>query len=128
MSLRVVLIASGVIALLLGFYFIFLPDNAIASFEIGASDVASRLLMRGLGGSLVALGIVNLLSSADRGSPALLAIVVGNIAVHIINPLLDLIETFPWTAGRWASIAIHAVFLVAFGYYLANWNRVTEKA
>ena len=124
MSLRIVLIVAGILALLFGVYFLFWADQAIQSFELGASDVASRLFGRSLGVALISLGVVNLMSSADIGSTALRAVVVGNIVVHVLSPIVDVTEAFPWTAGRWVGLAIHVVLIVAFGYYLMNWNKV----
>jgi hypothetical protein len=62
MSLRIVLIVAGVLALLFGAYFLFWTDQAIQSFELGASDVAGRLFSRNLGGALICLGIINLIA------------------------------------------------------------------
>jgi hypothetical protein len=125
MSLRIVLIVAGIVGILFGAYFLAWPDQAIQSFEIGAPDLAGRLFGRALGVSLITVGIINLMSTADIGSPALRAVVVGNILIHLLNPIVDMIEPFPWTAGRWVGLAVHAIFIVAFGYYLLNWGRVT---
>jgi uncharacterized protein YjeT (DUF2065 family) len=126
MTLRIVLIAAGIVAILLGLLFLLAPDMAIQSFQLGASDVPSRLFARVFGGTLMSLGVVNILASGDGRSNALSAIVVGNILGHLFGIGVDFTETFPKTGGWWLGLAIHLVFIAAFGYYLLNWNK--EKA
>ena len=126
MSLRIVLIASGIVAILFGAFFLLAADTAIQSFELGSSDVASRLFARVFGGTLISLGIVNFLASADQGSPALRAIVVGNLLIHAFGIAVDFTETFPKTGGWWVGLAIHVIFIAAFGYYLVNWSKAAK--
>lgn len=121
MTLQIVLIASGVVALLFGLFFLFAADAAIRSFELGNSDVASRLFARAAGNGLVAIAVVNLLASGDGGSSALYAIVIGNILVHILGIAIDFTERFPKRGGWWVGFAVHVVFILAFGYYAIWW-------
>ena len=121
MRLRVVLIVSGIIAILLGAFLFLAPDSAVTSFQLGTSDVASRLFARGFGGTLMVVGFVNLMASSDQGSPALRALVLGNLLIHIAAIVTDFTETFPASAGWWAGFIVHIALILAFGYYLLNW-------
>ena len=128
MFLRIVLIAAGIIAGLFGLFFLIAPDAAIQSFQLGASDVPSRLFGRAEGGSLIAFAVINFMSSTDRGSAALRGVVVGNLLGHISGIGIDFTETFPKTGGWWVGLVIHIVFIVAFGYALVNWQKLTTTA
>ena len=126
MSLRIVLIASGVVGALFGLFFLIAPDAAIQSFQLGASDVPSRLFARAEGSGLISLAVVNFIASTDRGSAALRGVVAGNLLAHIFGIAIDFTETFPKTGGWWVGFAVHVIFIAAFGYYLINWNRMAK--
>ena len=128
MVIRVVLIVSGIIGLLFAAFFLFMPEAGIQSFHLGAPDIASRLFARNFALALGVIGIVNILASGDRGSSALRALLFGNLIVHIGAPLVDLTETFERDAGWWGSMTVHALFIIAFGYCLLNWGRLTAGA
>jgi hypothetical protein len=128
MSLRIVLIASGIVGLIFGLFFLFAADAAISSFQLGASDVASRLFARAEGAALISLAVANLLASADRGSTALRGLVVGNLLIHILGIIIDFTETYPRTGGWWVGLVVHVIFIIAFGYYLLNWQKVAKPA
>jgi hypothetical protein len=123
--IRYALIGAGIMALIFGSMFVFFVDFGIQSFEIGASDVTSRLLGRVLGVSLLAVALMNFMSAGDPGSPALKALVTGNLFMHVLGPAVDFAETFPITGAYLASAALHVVFIGWFGYCLLNWNRLT---
>jgi hypothetical protein len=128
MSLRIVLGAAGVVALLLGLFFLFAPGTAIESFQLGASDVASRLFARVFGGALVSFAVMNFVASPDPGSTGLYALVIGNLLMHLFGIGVDFTETFPKTGGWWGGLVVHVVFIAAFGYCLLNWDKVTKSA
>jgi hypothetical protein len=128
MGLRILLTISGLIAILMGGAAIFIPDTLIASFELGAADMAGRAFARSTGVALAAVGVMNLLALRDGRSPALYAILVANLLVNLANPLVDFMEPFPKGGGFWGSVALHAVFVVAFGYFLVTWNRSSRPA
>lgn len=125
MVIRMVLVVSGIVGLLFAALFLFMPEMGIQSFHLGVPDVASRLFARNFALALGVIGIVNILASGDRGSNALRAVLFGNLIIHIGAPLVDLTETFERDAGWWGSMAMHALFIIAFGYCLINWTRLT---
>jgi hypothetical protein len=127
MFLRITLIASGVVAAIIGLFLLLGADAAIQSFQLGTSDVASRLFARVFGGALVSVAIMNFIASADRGSSAgLRAVAVANVLFHVFGIATDFTETFPKTGGWWAGMAAHVIFILAFGYCLVNWSKVTR--
>lgn len=126
MSLRIVLIAAGVVAILFGLFFLFGAETAIASYNLGDSTLPARLFARATGAGLVAFGAVNLLAAADTGSPALRAVVVGNLLIHLLSLWVDFSESYARNAGIWVALAVHIVFILAFGYALMNWRQMTK--
>jgi hypothetical protein len=128
MVIRTVLIVSGIFALAIAALFVFAPEAGIDGFHLGPSEVASRLFARNFGLGLAVLGIINILACADPGSRALRALILGNILIHIGSPLVDLTENFQRDAGWYVSLLVHLGFVIAFGYCLANWTRLTGTA
>lgn len=123
MSLRIVLIAAGVVGLLLGLLFLLAPETAIQSFQLGTPDVASRLFARVTGSALFSVAIMNFVASRDTGgSWALRGVLVVNLLLHIFGIGLDFTEAFPKTGGWWVGTIIHVIFIAAFGYYLTKWR------
>jgi hypothetical protein len=127
MALRVILIAAGIVGLLFGGFFLFGAEAAIGSYELGESTLPARLFARATGAGIFALSIVNLLSVGDRGSRALRAVVIGNIAIHAVSIWVDFSESYARNPGVWVGLLVHVVFIVAFGYALLDWSRVTRS-
>jgi hypothetical protein len=127
MSLRIILIASGVIGILFGVLLFFGTESAIQSYNLGDSTLAARLFARGAGAAIFSIAVINLLASSDRGSPALRAIVIGNILIHVLSFATDFSESYARNASVYVSFAIHVIFIVAFGWVLLNWRQLTSE-
>jgi hypothetical protein len=122
MSVRIVLIAAGVVGLLFGLMFLLAPDMAIQSFQLGTADVASRLFARS-GAALVSVAVMNFLASRDSGgSWALRGVLVVNLLLHVFGIGIDFTEAFPKTGGWLVGAVIHVIFIAAFGWYLTKWR------
>ena len=126
MSLRIILIAGGIVALLFGLFFVLGSETIIQGYSLGPSNVAERLFARAIGASLLTLGVIDLLASMDLGSPALRAVVIGNVVTHILDLIVDFSEGAAANPGVWLSAVVHVVFIVAFGYCLINWGKMTK--
>ena len=126
--IRAVFLASGVIGLLFGLFFLFVPEQAIQSYNLGALTVPALLFARSTGAALVSLGVINLLASFDRsGSVALRALALGNLLIHLISISVDFSESYPKTAGTWIGLAVHIIFIGGFGYCLVHWREITGQ-
>jgi hypothetical protein len=123
MGLRILLVVSGLVAILLGGLMLFAPESMITGFQLGAPELAGRAFARSMGGALICVGVIDLLAIRDHHSPALYAVVVGNFLLHVVSPAIDFMEPFPKEGGFWVSVALHAAFALAFGYYAITWNR-----
>ncbi len=126
MTLRLILIVSGAVAILFGLFFLLGAESAIQSYNLGGSTLPARLFARATGASLVTLGVIDILASSDRGSPALRAIVIGNLLVHVLSLGVDFSESYARSASIWVSFVVHVLFIIAFGYALVNWRSLTK--
>ncbi len=125
--IRYALIAAGIMSLAFGTMFVFFVDFGIQSFQLGSGDITSRLLGRVLGVSQLAFALMNFTAARGPVSPALKPLVAGNFFLHLIGPVVDLMETFPRTGTYWATAFLDAVFIVWFGYCLLHWKRLTSS-
>lgn len=128
MGIRILLVIAGLLALLVGALMIFAPDGMVVAFNVGDASMAARAFARAFGSALIAVGVMNLIAARDRGSPALDAILVANLLLHLLSPLLDFLEPFPKDASYWGSFALHAIFVIAFGWALVVRRRPMEQA
>ena len=122
MSLRILLIVIGAVTLVFGLFFLLAPDTAIQEFQTGVPDAALRLSTRELGGGLISLTVINWLSSTDKGSRALRAVIAGNILYFLFNTGLDFTESFPATEIWYGVTILKVVFILALGYFLVTWK------
>jgi len=127
MGLRVLLCLSALVAVLLGGAMLFMPDALITSMQLGTADVAARAFARSMGGALISVAVINLMAMRDDHSPALFAILIGNLLLHLTSPAIDFLEPFPKETGFWVGVAVHAVFAIAFAYYVLTWNRAASR-
>jgi hypothetical protein len=124
--LRIIMLVAGVIATLFGLFFLLGAESAISSDNLGDSTLPARLFTRATGAGLIAIGVINLLASRDRGSPALQAIVIGNLLLHLIAIWVDFGESYARNGGIYVGLAVHVIFIIAFGWVLLNWKRLTS--
>ena len=52
---------------------------------------------------------------------------IANIAVHVLSISADFSESYPRNAGVWIGLAVHVLFIAAFGYCLVHWRRMTAR-
>jgi uncharacterized membrane protein HdeD (DUF308 family) len=123
MGIRILLIIAGLLALAFGALMIFAPDGMVVAFNVGDSSVAARAFARAFGSALVAIGVMDLIAARDRGSPALDAILVANLLLHLLSPALDFIEPFPKDGSYWGSFVLHALLVIAFAWALVARRR-----
>jgi hypothetical protein len=68
MSLRIILIASGVIGILFGVLLFFGTESAIQSYNLGDSTLATRLFARGAGAAIFSIAVIKADSSSRRNA------------------------------------------------------------
>jgi xanthine/uracil permease len=86
-----------------------------------ASAVESALVLRWVGSGLIAIGLINILARNDPGSTALRAVMLGNIALHVIAYTVDLNDFqsgFIKTSAIVMGSVVHILLIFGFLVYL----------
>jgi len=120
MATRVVLIVAGIVGLLAGLDYLFATESAILSFNIGDATLPAMLFARATGAAILAMGVINILAAADAGSPALRAVLIGNVVAHTASLFGDFSGGIGANPIFWVAVVIHVAFIAAFGYLLAT--------
>src|ERR1700737_2263834 len=113
MVTRIVLTVAGIIAILVGLDYLLATESAILSFNLGDTTEPARFFARTTGAAVLAIGVINILSLAviDADSPALLAVVIGNIVFHSASLVGDFSDSFERSWPFWGTLIVHAVFV-----------------
>ena len=70
---------------------------------------------------LVSIGLINFLSRNDPGSPALRAVMIGNIVLHVVAFIVDVYDyriSFIKISGLVSGSIVHGLLVVGFVYFL----------
>jgi len=115
-KLQTFLKIAAVEASLFGAIALSIPE-ASAGVPLTSYDV---FLGRSIGGLLLTLGIINWSVRKEGASNALRGILWANAFMHTTLASIDVTNTVRGTLGAsaWFGIAVHAVFLAGFSYYL----------
>ncbi len=119
MPLRTLLLLAGVIALVFGLGFLFLPRPMLALYGVPA-DPTIVLMSRFFGAALVQLGLV-LYLIRDVGDPrtqrgVVIGSFIGSLAglvVALTGQFWNLVNEFGWT-----SVAIYGLLTLGYGSYV----------
>jgi hypothetical protein len=116
------LVLAGALGCLFGLGMILGPDQMLANMTTVSGSEAA-LVLRWMGSGLVAIGLINILARNDAGSPALRAIMLGNIALHAIAYTLDLKDHrlgFIQTSAIVMGSVVHLGLILGFLVYLRS--------
>jgi hypothetical protein len=93
MSLKAYLLITVVFSLLFGFLFLIMPVEFNASSGVHL-DPSGAVFARGLGGAILAVGIINWFARNEKRRSRLLeGIFWGNIVIHGFNAMTDFIQS-----------------------------------
>jgi hypothetical protein len=114
------LVLAGVLACAFGAGMLLAPQQMLANMT-NASAAETAFVLRWTGSGLIAIGVINILARNDPGSPALRAIILGNIALHVVAWLLDLKDFrsgFVQTSAIVMGSVVHLGLMLGFLVYL----------
>ena len=114
------LLLAGLLACFVGFSLIAAPGQMLGNITTIPDAEGATTVMRWMGTGLVAIGCINILAKNDPGSPALHAIIVGNITLHVIAEVLDLIDYrsgIVKSSGVVMGTVVHVGLILGFIYY-----------
>jgi len=121
MSRSVFLVIAGVMALFFGVSMLAAPDQMLSNMARDSPD--ARFVLQWMSCVLIAVGVINILSRTDAGSPALRAVILGNIVLHVLGLGIDVwhhTKGFVQTSGVMMGAVVHGVLIAGFAYYLAK--------
>jgi len=97
------------------------PDAMLANSLALPMDIPTRVVTRWVGFGVFSLAWINYLSRNDPGSPALRAVMIGNIVFHVLGigvDLHDYFSGFMTPSGLVSGLVPHGLLAVGFAYYL----------
>ena len=116
------LVLAGVVATFFGLSMIAAPDQLLKNMTTMPSESAERVL-QWMGVTLLALGAINILSRNDAGSPALRAVLIGNIVLHVLGFGIDVwhhMVGFVNISGVITGGVVHLGLIAGFAFYLSK--------
>lgn len=122
MKRSVFLIVAGVLAILFGTNMLFMPGQMLDMVAV-ETNLSTRVVLQWMGCPLVSIGVMNLLSRSDEGSPALRAIMVGNILLHVMGEGIDVydyLNAYIKLGGVIMGTVVHGTLTLGFLYFLTK--------
>jgi hypothetical protein len=122
MKRNVFLTIAAILAIIFGSTMTFAPDKMIRNMAT-ASDPSSLHVLQWAGNMLLTIGLINFLSRNDAGSPALRAVMIGNIFLHAGGLIVDWYHYsigFVSASGLGTGMVVHVLLIIGFAYYLSR--------
>ena len=120
MNLKSFLTITAIIYIPFGLGMMLIPFELFGfyGFELNA---AGAILGRVVGAAIVGMGLINYLSRNEViTSPALRAILIGNMVYHVLDTVIDFFPTYQGVVNSWtwSFVGLHIVLAIGFGYFL----------
>lgn len=120
------LILAAIVPGLFGLVMMVAPDVMLGNSLAVPADTQTRVVTQWVGFSVFSLGLTNFLSRNDPGSAALRAVMLGNVAFHVLGLGFD---SYDYLAGHMklsgfiSGVVPHALLAIGFLYYLTKLPR-----
>ena len=117
------LIVAALVPWLFGAVMMFVPDLMLSNSLATEFEAPTGIVTQWVGFGVFSLGWINFLSRNDGGSPALRAVIVGNILFHTLGIGFDTYHHqigFMTTSGLISGLVPHAILAIGFLYYLLD--------
>jgi len=114
-------IVAALVPWLFGAVMMFLPGLMLGNSLAATPDAATRYVTQWVGFGVFSLGWINFLSRGDAGSPALRAVIIGNILFHSLGIAFDAAHYaigFMRFSGLLSGLIPHALLALGFLYFL----------
>jgi hypothetical protein len=104
----------------------FAPELMLGNSLVSDVDAPTRAVTQWVGFGVCSLAWINLFSRDDPGSPALRAVLTGNILFHVLGFVFD---TYDYAAGLMtlsglvSGLVPHSLLAIGFIYYLFKPSR-----
>jgi hypothetical protein len=113
---------AGVLALGFGAAMIFSPAAMLGNITT-LTDPGSPHVLRWLGSGLISVGVINILARNDPGSEALRAVMIGNVVLHVVALVLDVMDHLAGivkASGLASGAIVHIGLTIGFLIYLRS--------
>ena len=119
------LILAAIVPGLFGLLNMLAPEGVrtILTVDVNAAVMA---VTRWYGFTTLSLGAINFLARSDPGSPALRAVMIGNIVFHVLAigfQADDYIAGLLTTSGLVMALVSHSLLAIGFAYFLLKLRR-----
>lgn len=119
------ILISAILAGMFGLMMLAAPGQMIKNMTSGADPSACHVL-QWAGCMLLSIATINFLSRNDDGSPALRAVMIGNIFMHVLGLAIDFYQYntgFVIMSGLVSGLVVHLLLIAGFAYYLRQMGR-----
>lgn len=119
MSHKTFLSIAAVIGIVFGIGMLIAPEQVLELYAIPSSE-GSKSIARSFGALMFSVGIMNWIARGVEDSVALRAILYGNLAIHLLTLVIDLLALTSggMSAQGWGSVILHALFGAGFAYFV----------
>jgi hypothetical protein len=118
------LLVAGILALFFGASMIAAPQQMLTNMAVDAKE--ARMVLQWMGVTLLAIGCINIFSRNDAGSPALRAVLIGNLVLHVLGFGIDVYHHFlgfVQASGVIMGGIVHGLIGAGSAYYLRGLSR-----
>jgi len=119
MKLNNFLSIAGILALLFGLAFLFVPVQTMAMYGV-TLDISGQYVARYLGSAFLGIGVLNW--SARNAKPndgGVRAIILGGVILSITGFIASLFDVFTGPGNNlvWSTVAIYFFLMLGYGYF-----------
>ena len=119
------MVIAAILPVFFGVSMAFNPGQMLDMMAIPTND-SSRAILQWMACPLVAVGVMNFLARNDAGSPALRALMIGNILVHVLGMIVDIAQ-YQQGIIKMQGVAfgavVHIVLTAGFAFYYSRLPR-----
>jgi len=123
MKRRSFFVVAAIVPGAFGLVMMLVPDVMLGNSLALDVDVGTIVVTRWVGFAVFSLACINMLARRDPGSPALGAIILGNIVFHSLGLIFDVAGFTTGTmttSGMVSGVVPHGLLLMGFLYYAAR--------
>ena len=110
---------AGLVALLFGLAFLFLPVQTMAMYGVSL-DISGQYVARYLGSAFLGVGVLTYSGrNSESNEVGLRAIILGGFVLCITGFIPSLFDVFqgPGNDMVWSTVAIYLLLMLGFGYF-----------
>lgn len=118
MSRSAFLAIAAVIGIVFGIGMLIVPEQVFQMYTIPSNE-GSKSIARSFGALIFSVGMINWIARRVEDSTALRAILYGNLAIHLLTLVTDLLAITSGAMGAvgWSLVVLHAILGGGFAYF-----------